>query len=362
MSTRRFAALYVIRPWWHKPLVWTAWLVAFVMTSVCGYVVLVRADVVASLDGVACGAAASGEAWKVRLALVIDPRLADMAWYDSWRWSPLHKAAMGGHARIVEDLVEAGANVNHLGSRRWTPLHEAAWRGHVDVMETLARRGAVLDVTDDEGMTPLTWAIIAGRRRAASWLAARGARGDEASPEGMTAVYAATRLSDHDMLKIALTSVRDVDRLSEDGITALHRAAFSGDARKVRLLLERGANPNARSREWEPVRMRPRVPEPPDVADDEACCMSETIIPCCGLRLLSDGATPLHCAAACGSQEIAGMLLDRGADASAKTDGGQTAAEWAAQRGYRRLARTLTDAARERAPVTSSSRTSGGST
>jgi ankyrin repeat protein len=333
--------------------------VAVVGSGLAMFVLLVRVDVLSML-AFANAAATDGEAWKVRLALAIDPRVGDMDQYDDWMWSPLHKAAMRGHAGIAQDLIDGGTDPKHACGPGWTALHEAAWRGSIGVMDVLVHNGATLDAVDDQGMTPLTWAVVAGRRASVRWLVEKGARGDVASPDGMTAVYAATRFSDAAMLKLTLANVKGVDDFAHSGITALHRAAFSGDIDKVRLLLEYGPDVDAGSIGWVPRRWRPVPPEPPDVGDDTIVLEdNSTVIP---PPLTWDGATPLHCAAACGSGQIARLLLERGADASARTEDDQAPADWAAGRGYRRLARFLREVEKKRTPVTSSSKTSGGST
>jgi uncharacterized protein len=81
---------------------------------------------------------------------------------------------------------------------------------------------------------------------------------------------------------------------SSDGFTPLHLACFFGRPEAVELLLERGADLSAVSRN--PL-----------------------------------GVTPLHSAAAAGQTRIVGLLLERGADANAREQGEFTALHAAAQ-------------------------------
>lgn len=68
-------------------------------------------------------------------------RLLDEA--DWWGWSPVHYAAQGGHARVLDTLLVAGASPSAatpaavLTRGHVTPLHIAAKGGHVDAMEVL---------------------------------------------------------------------------------------------------------------------------------------------------------------------------------------------------------------------------------
>ena len=87
-----------------------------------------------------------------------------------------------------------------------------------------------------------------------------------------------------------------VDERSPDGFTALHLAAFFGRTDVARMLLARGADPNARATG--------------------------------GLRV-----QPLHSAVAGGHAAIAELLVDAGADVNAAQDGGSTPLMGAAQNG-----------------------------
>jgi ankyrin repeat protein len=113
--------------------------------------------------------------------------------------------------------------------------------------------------------------------------------------------------------------------LSNDGFTALHLAVFGGQAEAARALLERGADPNALSRN-EAVRVPP--------LGTAAFVRSVPLA-----RLLLDsgadvngrgegGFTGLHSAAQNGDEELARLLLERGADPSLATDDGKRPADY----------------------------------
>lgn len=95
-----------------------------------------------------------------------------------------------------------------------------------------------------------------------------------------------------------------ISSLSTDGWTPLHLAAFFGKKDAVRLLLNKGAEVNARS--TNPM-----------------------------------ANTPLHAAAAGKDTETAKILLDHGANANARQHGGWTALHAAAQNGDVEMARAL---------------------
>lgn len=132
----------------------------------------------------------------------------------------------------------------------------------------------------------------------------------------------------------ALNSILDRDpsaigSYSSDGWTPLHLAAFFGQPGVVEVLLARGASVGARSR-------KPLENTPLNAAaagnDIEAC------------RILLDagadpnarqagGYVPLHAAAQNGNATLAALLLERGADREMTTDDGRTALDLARQAG-----------------------------
>ena len=72
----------------------------------------------------------------------------------------LHKAAAFGPAKIVRDLLKAGAKVDARDSRGLTPLHFALASDspEVETVRALVQAGADVNARDTAGETPLDWA------------------------------------------------------------------------------------------------------------------------------------------------------------------------------------------------------------
>jgi ankyrin repeat protein len=64
---------------------------------------------------------------------------------------PLHSAASGGHAEIVELLLAAGAEPDPRQRHGWTPLHAAAQNGDLRSLDALLAAGADPTLQNDDG-------------------------------------------------------------------------------------------------------------------------------------------------------------------------------------------------------------------
>jgi ankyrin repeat protein len=139
--------------------------------------------------------------------------------------------------------LSAAADVDENGN---TPLHLAALRGDAEEVDALLARGADAKAANKRGGTPLHYG--SGSERIVRALLAAGAKADILSEDGMTPLMSAVmRGTAFPVAKLLVDAGADVNAAHpDDKIGTLALAIFGGDRRTVRLLLERGAKPDAK--------------------------------------------------------------------------------------------------------------------
>ena len=105
--------------------------------------------------------------------------------------SPLHTAILNNHAKALQILIDAGANINAKNRNGEIPLLIAVSEGHEKVVKVLVGAGANLDRTDRNAVTPLMWASRLGHAKIVTALLEAGANINAKDNDGWTALSAA---------------------------------------------------------------------------------------------------------------------------------------------------------------------------
>jgi ankyrin repeat protein len=242
------------------------------------------------------------------VSLLLD-RGADINTPGEYGWTPLQLAAHWEHTEVARLLLDRGAKMDIFtacllgdtatvdrlltetptlattaGLNDAPPLHVAT---NPEIARVLLDKGASLDTVDSQGNTPLGSAISRGSHLVALLLLEKGASADACQ---LAALGEKDRLVE--LLESDASAISFKGRIGLNAVigTPLHAAAQAGQVEVAQLLLERGADPNARA---------------------------------------DSGQTPLH---NCASQEIAELLIDAAADTNALDDEyGTTPLAWAKQ-------------------------------
>jgi ankyrin repeat protein len=161
--------------------------------------------------------------------------------------TPLLYAARGGHLEIARMLIAAGAKVNTPDANKITPLLMAITNNQPDTADLVIQNGAEINGSDFWGRTPL-WAAVETRDIEYSRAGEHNVDRDRllqlirtlldrgANPNARTAEVPPTRRF--------LLGLGDLSWVDFTGQTPFLRAALSGDLSVMMLLLEKGADPN----------------------------------------------------------------------------------------------------------------------
>ena len=208
---------------------------------------------------------------------------------------PLSHAAKSGHLQMVDLLLARGAPIDARNLAGATALYFAAEGSHISIAQRLMERGADVKLTGRSGISPIAAASYAGNDVIVEALLARGA--DERAPDetGKPPIIYAAAGARLDIVKRLLARNIDINARYSNDLTLLmwasgpdEKAPEAQALKVVAYLLDAGAHIDDR--------------------DDR-------------------GRTALMIAAEGGHEEIADLLMARGADASLKDKAGKRAAD-----------------------------------
>ncbi|KAK7078619.1 hypothetical protein SK128_002014 [Halocaridina rubra] len=217
--------------------------------------------------------------------------------------TPLHRAAMKGHAQVITALVKGGSDIsarnewgntplhlaaasnnneevvelllhsvkgtteyssvlNALNNIKQTPLHRAAYCGHLNVVKKLLEAGASVNEKERDGYTPLHLAITKGISHISIISALLDAGSDiyNINNFGNTGAHHAAFNGHITLVESLLSKGFDVNRRNSKGNTLIHLAAHEGHSGMVQLLLTKGAKLDTyNTNEDSPVLMASRL-------------------------------------------------------------------------------------------------------
>lgn len=242
-------------------------------------------------------------------------------------------AAGYGNIKALQALIAAQADINTLDNDHQTPLMWAATMGKNQAFELLLQAGADINIVDKNGssvfmrvnkinlslpkdialntqlisygMSPLDWAAIYNNISLIRALIKNGMSPNTTNQNRTTPLMRAAGLGNNQAIKILLEKGADIQAKDKNGNTALTWAVLEHDFPKtIKLLLQHGAKVDEKNH---------------------------------------DGITPLMWAAALGLKKSVKLLLEQKADPNLLDNKGRSAFAWAVRNGHTDIAYLLLD-------------------
>ncbi len=244
--------------------------------------------------------------------LIFDASTSGQQWAGLLR-GPLERAAGQGNRVLAQKLVEAGAQVGDA-------LHEAVRGGHGEVVEDLIGNGAPINAKDEDGQTPLHSAVVVGKPEMVQLLMLKGADiHAEVDRFLLPPLFLAARRG-HLATTLALLSggANTIIQSSHGGNftwCVVHEAAIKGHVDVVRAVIEHGVgvNENGGANQLRALHY---------AASTNKAQVIDVLVECGANIEARDrhGLTPLHRASMTHSFEALTALLRHGAHVNAQGD------------------------------------------
>jgi ankyrin repeat protein len=266
---------------------------------------------------------------------------ADLEARDVDECTPLHWAAEAGEVAVAKLLLLAGADVNARTGTRGTALHTALHANYHEFVAVLLDSDADVSIADEDGEQPIHAATIAGSVSAARALVDAGASVNAAGAKGGTPLHLACSRDELTVVQFLLENGADVGAVDEEGQTPLHwlcTAALVEEMtlRLMAILVDAGADINAPDRAGE---------APLHVACREGQSgLVRYLLRTAGASVTlanRDGWTPLHHAASEGHLAIVRLLVEDGATIDAREGSGETPFHFACYEDHVEVAKYL---------------------
>ena len=237
-------------------------------------------------------------------------------------FTPLLFAAQQGDLDSVETLLAAGVDVNETSPRWGSALVAAASRGHEDLSLILLGKGADPNAADGDGITALHYALLEGLAAMGSAAEHLGTNAHLYRPNMRELVKALLARGADPNAQLRATRIQGSGgaRVSMAGTTPLLAASTAADVALVRLLIEKGADPQLETEKGMTPLMGAaglahKMDRPSQKEYDDALLVAKLLVEeGADVNTVGEnGWTALHGAAYIGANAMVQFLVDSGA-------------------------------------------------
>lgn len=147
-------------------------------------------------------------------------------------------AAGAGHKKIVEALVIAGADVNHVTKTNSTPLRAACFEGRLDIVKYLCENNADFHIANKYNNTCLMISCHKGHNKVVQYLLETGADPNDKALCGASALHFSAEIGNVPIVECLLMHGAKMEP-NEHGMTPLKAAAERCQAVMVDYMIQR---------------------------------------------------------------------------------------------------------------------------
>ena len=150
--------------------------------------------------------------------------------------------AMWEDLAVCQVLIDAGADIEVKDKEGRSPLHRVSILGNFAIVKMLVKAGAGVCVTDTEGDTCLTLAAYHGHTETVRYLVSvPEVDVNHSEDENFTALHIAAQNNHAEVVEVLIDAGADIEAKDEDGSSPLHCACRRGALNAVKLLVKAGA-------------------------------------------------------------------------------------------------------------------------
>ena len=270
--------------------------------------------------------------------MLIDKHKIDANVTDKRGWTAVHFSAKNGNYELVAYFAEMGADIHVKTNHGKNCLHIAALEGHLNLCKMLIDKHKVdANVTDKRGWTAVHCSAKSGNYELVVYFAEMGADIYLKTNDRGNCLHIAALKGHLNLCKMLMDKHKfDLDMTTNQGWTAVHCSAKSGNYELVAYFAEMGADLHLKTNDGRNcvhiAALKGHMNLCKMLIDEHKVDLHMTD---------NERWTAVHCSAESGNTELVAFFADMGADIHLKTNDGRNCLHIAALEGHLNLCKML---------------------